>query len=127
LSIGRLSGYKEYQAKARFTASSVLAKGPGFLNPINCPEIKNPMTEKSYSKFQQNVIRRYYDNRDAIALQRAQELVTELYLTEGKKRLKVWESLAKNLEKAGIPADQVAHLRQQDNPEMVAKRLSQLV
>jgi hypothetical protein len=85
------------------------------------------MSDKNLSRYQQNVIRRYYDNRDAIALQRAQELVTELYLTEGKKRLKVWETLAKNLEKSGIPADEVAHLRQQDNPEMVAKRLSQMV
>ena len=46
-----------------------------------------------YSKYQQKVISRYYDNRDAIALQRAQELVTELYLSEGKKRQKHWESL----------------------------------
>ena len=41
-----------------------------------------------YSKFQQRAIKNFYDNREAIALQRAQELVTELYLTEGKKREK---------------------------------------
>ena len=83
------------------------------------------MSEKNYSKFQQNVIKRYYDNRDTIGLQRAQELVTELYLTEGKKREKVWDSLAKNLEKAGVPAAQIAHLRAQDNPELVAKILTE--
>ena len=37
-----------------------------------------------YSKYQQKVIKRYYDNRDSIALQRVQELVTELYLASGK-------------------------------------------
>ena len=29
-----------------------------------------------HSKFQQKVIKRYYENRDAIALQRVQELFT---------------------------------------------------
>jgi hypothetical protein len=38
------------------------------------------MAGKEYSKHQQNVIGRYYDNRDAIMLQKLQELVTELYL-----------------------------------------------
>ncbi len=83
------------------------------------------MTERSHTKHQQKIIKRYYDNSDSIGLQRAQELVTELYLSEGKKRAKVWESLAKNLEKAGVPAAQIEHLRQQDNPELVAKLLTE--
>ena len=82
------------------------------------------MTDKSFSKYQQNIIKRYYENRDSIALQRAQELVTELYLTEGKKREKVWDTLAKNLEKAGVPAEHIAHLRSKDDPELVVKLLS---
>ena len=41
-----------------------------------------------FSKYQQKVVRNYYENRDTIALQRVQELVTELYLTTGKKRAK---------------------------------------
>ncbi len=83
------------------------------------------MSDKNYSKYQQNVIKRYYDNRDSIGLQRAQELITELYLAEGKKRERVWDSLAKNLEKAGVPAAHIAHLREQDNPELVAKLISE--
>ena len=83
------------------------------------------MSDKNLSKYQQKIIKRYYDNSDSIGLQRAQELVSELYLTEGKKREKVWDSLAKNLEKAGFPATQIAHLRQQDNPELVAKVLTE--
>ena len=83
------------------------------------------MSDRNYSNFQQKVIKRYYDNLDAISLQRAQELVGELYLTEGKKRIRVWDALAKNLEKAGVPAEHIAHLRQQDNPELVARLLSE--
>jgi len=44
-------------------------------------------------------------------LQRAQELVTELYLTPGKKREKHWDSLALHLGKAGVKPDVIAHLR----------------
>ena len=83
------------------------------------------MGQQDFSKYQQKVIKSYYDNRDAIGFQRAQELVTELYLSEGKKREKVWEALAKNLEKAGVPKSQIDHLRAQDNPELVAKLLSE--
>lgn len=82
------------------------------------------MTEKNYSKHQQNIIKRYYDNRDDIGLQRAQELITELYLSEGNKRKKVWDSLAKNLEKAGVPLTQIEHLREKDDPELVAKLIA---
>lgn len=85
------------------------------------------MASENFSKYQQNVIKRYYDNKDSIGLQRAQELVTELYLTEGKKREKVWELLVKNLAKAGVPADHIAHLRDKDDPELVAKLLTQKV
>ena len=82
---------------------------------------------KNYSRYQQNVIRRYYENADSIGLQRAQELVTELYLAEGKKREKVWDSLEKSLTKAGVPKDQVAHLRSQDDPALVAQLLTKKV
>ncbi|MGN6133906.1 MAG: hypothetical protein ACTHOU_05360 [Aureliella sp.] len=81
------------------------------------------MGMENYSRHQQSIIKRYYNNMDDIALQRAQELVTELYLAEGKKRAKVWDTLAKNLEKLGIPAAQIEHLRQSDSPELVVKTL----
>ena len=55
-----------------------------------------------YSKYQQKIIKNYYENRDSIALQRAQELVTELYLAEGKKRERHWKTLAGCLEKLGV-------------------------
>ncbi len=80
----------------------------------------------NYSKYQQNIIRNYYDNRDTIALQRAQELVTELYLSEGKKRKKFWEQLAGHLVKLGVKQAQIDHLLAQDNPEMAAKMVQSL-
>ena len=58
-----------------------------------------------YTKFQQKAIKNFYDNREDIALQRVQELVTELYLTEGKKRAKHWDSVALHLSKLGVKPD----------------------
>ena len=80
-----------------------------------------------FTKYQQKVIQRYYDNRDDIALQRVQELVTELYLSEGKKRAKHWESLALYLGKLGVKPDVIAHLRKEDKPELVARLVEKLM
>jgi hypothetical protein len=80
-----------------------------------------------FTKYQQKVIQRYYDHRDDIALQRVQELVTELYLSEGKKRTKHWDSLALHLGKLGVKPDVIAHLRKEDKPELVAKLVEKLV
>ena len=78
------------------------------------------------SKYQQKIIKNYYENRESIALQRVQELVTELYLAEGKKREKHWKSLASHLEKLGVPQSQIDHLVAKDNPELVAKLIQDL-
>ncbi len=78
------------------------------------------------SKHQQKVINNYYQNREGIALQRVQELVTELYLAEGKKRDRHWAHLAGHLEKLGVPKSQIDHLVAQDNPELVAKLVQKL-
>ena len=79
------------------------------------------------TSYQQRAIKNYYNNREAIALQRVQELVTELYLTEGKTREKHWQNLATHLGKLGIKQEQIDHLLGQDNPELVANLVQKLV
>jgi hypothetical protein len=78
------------------------------------------------SSYQNRVIRNYYRQRGAIAEQRAQELITELYLTSGKKREKNWEHLVSHLKALGMPPKQIDHLRAQDNPELVARAVQKL-
>ena len=80
-----------------------------------------------YTKFQQKAIKNFYDNREDIALQRVQELVTELYLTEGKKRAKHWDSVALHLGRLGVKPDVIEHLRKQDKPELVATLVKKLI
>ena len=79
-----------------------------------------------HSRYQQNVIKNYYENRENIALQRAQELVTELYLTEGKKREKNWERLDGHLQKLEVKQQTIDHLKSQDDPQLVAKLLERI-
>lgn len=78
------------------------------------------------SKYQQNVIKNYYENRENISLQRCQELVTELYLTEGKKREKHWKSLALHLEKLEVKQATIDHLIAQDDPKLIAEFVQNL-
>lgn len=77
----------------------------------------------SRSRHQERIIKNYYKNRDSIGLQKAQEAVSELYLSEGRKRAQVWKRLASHLEKIGLSKEQIDHLVEQDNPEEVAKAI----
>ena len=79
-----------------------------------------------YSKHQQNIIKNYYDNRENISLQRCQELVTELYLSEGKKRAKNWERIEGHLLKLEVKQQTIDHLKAQDDPQLVAKLVERL-
>ena len=82
------------------------------------------MTERS--RYQEKIIKNYYEQRDNIALQRVQELVTELYLTEGKKRERHWKSLRTHLAKLEVPEATIDHLVDSDNPELVANLVEKL-
>ncbi len=82
---------------------------------------------KSYSKHQQKIIKNYYDNRESISLQRLSELVTELYLAEGKKREKQWKYIISTLEKLEIKQDRIDHLVKKDDPALVAKLVEELI
>ncbi len=79
------------------------------------------------SKYQQKIIKNYYNNVAAISLQRLSELVTELYLAEGKARQKHWKNIAGALDKLKIPASRIEHLVKQDNPSLVAKLVEELL
>lgn len=78
------------------------------------------------SPYQERIIKNYYQNRDSIGIQKAQEAITELYLSQGKKRETVWKRLCSHLEKAGMPAEQIEHLREKDDPALVAEAIAKL-
>ena len=79
-----------------------------------------------FSPYQQKIIKRYYDNQGAIQRQRLAELVSELYLSSGKKRQRVWDSVISAMQKLGVPQSRIDHLRTQDNPALVAQVVKEL-
>ncbi len=79
-----------------------------------------------FTPYQQKIIKRYYDNQDLIQSQRLAELVTELYLAEGKKRQRVWKSIVGALQKLKIPQSRIDHVLKQDNPALVAEIVKEI-
>ncbi len=79
------------------------------------------------TRHQEKIIKNYYRNRDSIGLQKALESVTELYLSEGKKREQVWKRLVSHLEKVGLQPAQIEMLRTKDDPALVAETLKKYV
>ena len=82
------------------------------------------MAKNTHSKYQSDVIGRYYDNLDTIMLQKLGELVTELYLAETdvqKKRL--WNRARKAMEKLKVPPGIIEHIMKTQSVEILAKNL----
>ena len=79
-----------------------------------------------YSPHQQKIIKRYYNNLEPIKLQRLAELVGELYLSDGKKKLRVWDQIVACMTELKVPQARIDHLRKQDNPALVAEVVKEL-
>ena len=79
------------------------------------------------SSYQDRIIRRYYQNQDAIMLQKLGDLVTDLYLAEGKAKARLWKRLAAALKNLKIPDAQIDHIVRSDNPALAANLLKKLL
>jgi hypothetical protein len=81
---------------------------------------------QDFTPYQQKIIKRYYNNQDTLQRQRLAELVSELYLAEGKKKQKVWASAAAAMQKLGVPQSRIDHLVKQGNPALLADLVKEL-
>ncbi len=77
--------------------------------------------------YQERVIRDYYRHQSLIRLQRLQELVSELYLTEGNRRKNLWRRVAQALAGLGVPQSRIDHLVATNNPSYLAKLVEELL
>ena len=75
------------------------------------------------SEYQDKIIKRYYDNKDSIMIQKLSEMVTDLYLAEGKKRLSVWKRIVKALENLGVTQGKIDQIVAKDDPAYLAQFL----
>jgi hypothetical protein len=77
-----------------------------------------------YTPHQKKIIDRYYDNRDAIMLQKLSELVSELYLAENDRaKERLWERVALALRNLKIKESIATHILTQRKPELLASHI----
>src|SRR6185436_1772134 len=79
-----------------------------------------------FTPYQQKIIRRYYDNRDQQDEQKLAELVTNLYLAEGKKRAKLWEQARTYMERIGVPTSRIEHVMKSADASVLAAVIQEL-
>ena len=79
------------------------------------------------SSYQDRVIRNYYENQETILMQRLGDLVTDLFLAEGKARTRLWKRVGEILAKLKIPESRIKHVTGSDNPTLVANLLKELL
>lgn len=82
---------------------------------------------RDYTPYQQQIIRRYYEQEPNLLRQRLAEMVSELYLAEGKKRDRLWNQVAKMLPRLGVGPRRIEHILQQRQPELLATLVKELL
>lgn len=84
------------------------------------------MAKQEYTKYQQKIIGRYYENLDTIMLQKLQELVTELYLAGSEKeKAKLWERAHKAMVQLEIPPEVINKIIQSHKVETLASHVEE--
>jgi len=77
-----------------------------------------------FSDHQRKVIDRYYDQRDAIMLNKLQELVTELYLAEtDKKRERLWARVRAAMVNLKVKTGLIDHIASSRDPAILARNV----
>lgn len=76
---------------------------------------------------QDKIIKRYYQNQDAIMVQKLGDLVTDLYLAEGKSRAGLWKRIIQALKNLKVPESRIEYLVKSDNPALLANLLNELL
>jgi hypothetical protein len=87
---------------------------------------KESVRVADHTPYQRKIIKRYYQNLDAITFQRLSELATDLYLAEGKKRDRLWIRVEESLRKMEFPDARIALLLQKRDPALLVGILKEL-
>jgi hypothetical protein len=84
------------------------------------------MSSKDPSKYQQGIIKRYYDHKDTLALQKLSEVVSDLYIAEGGQSRKLWESARAALAKLAPDDPEAADVLSRRDVNELARLVSKL-
>jgi murein endopeptidase len=79
------------------------------------------------SRYQQKIVHRYYEHLDTIAITKVAEATSELYLcTDPKKAEKIWQSVAKALDKTAASDAQVRRILEARDVKGLAELVGKL-
>ena len=79
-----------------------------------------------YTPYQKGIIRRYYEHRDTIALQKLAEIVSNLYLETSKAKVdRAWKSAHTQLLAAGVHEHHAAKIVEERDLEELARVVAQ--
>jgi hypothetical protein len=82
------------------------------------------MAEREYSSYQRDVISRYYENLDSIALARLQDLVSRIYLADSEaKQARLWERAEKAMIKLKVKPGILKHIMEKKDVTVLAKNI----
>lgn len=79
-----------------------------------------------YTPYQKKIIKRYYDNAEAIGYQRISELTTEIFLAEGKKLDKLWKQVETALKKVNLSQQRIDHIMEKRDPKLLGQLVQEL-
>lgn len=84
------------------------------------------MAKQEFTKAQKKIIDRYYEHFDTIMLTKLQELATELYLAESKKKQdQLWERVRKAMLNLEVPAEIMNNILEKRSAENLARNLEE--
>ncbi len=84
------------------------------------------MAGREYSSYQQGIINRYYEHKDTIALQRLGEIVSDMYLAQGRARDKLWDKARGSLMKIAPSDPRTIEVLRERNVEKLAALVGEL-
>jgi len=82
---------------------------------------------KDYSAYQRGVIKRFYENRDTLAIQKLAEIVSDLYVATSEKKIDAaWKRVTPHLLAAGVHKHQAATIVDDRDLGALARLVSEL-
>lgn len=85
------------------------------------------MAKREYSQYQKHLIKRYYEQRETLALQHLGEIVSDLYLCESAgKRQRLWDRAVAHLVALEVKESTWWPIVESDDVRRLAKLLTEL-
>jgi len=80
-----------------------------------------------YTPYQQGIIKRFYENRDTLAIQKLAEVVSDLYVATSEKKIDSgWKRVQANLLAAGVHKHQAQAIVDDRDLGALARMVSEL-